>query len=130
MFDLYREAIIDHGQHVRNLGLLDPADVDHEEANPVCGDRLRLTLRFGEEDRVAAVGWEGEGCIICLAAASLLGEAILGQTRAQLDALARTDLFALLGITVSPVREKCALLAFRVLKRGVFGPDGWRDEDV
>lgn len=126
MYDLYRENILDHGMNPRNRGVLDPADVDYEAHNPLCGDRLRLTLRVDENDRVTEVGWDGDGCAISQAAASMLGEMIIGKTVDEVRAINKQEIFDLLGIPLSPNRIKCALLSLQVLKIGLYGVHEWR----
>lgn len=126
MDDFYRENILDHGMHPRNRGVLDPADIDYEVSNPLCGDRLRLTLRFDEQGRVAAVGWDGEGCAISQAAASMLGEEIMGKTLEEIHAIDKQFIFDLLGIPLSANRVKCALLGLKALRVGLYGLEAWR----
>jgi len=132
MYDMYRENILDHAQNPRFPGVLDPADIDHEESNPLCGDRLRLTLRVDKDNRIAAVAWEGEGCAISQASASMLGEQIMGKTLEEVRNISKEDIFEMLGIPLSPNRMKCALLSLQVLKIGTYGRGEWQkteDED-
>jgi len=128
--DLYMENIIDHGQHPRNFGEpLDPADIEYEDDNPFCGDHLHLTLQLDDQDRVKAVSWQGEGCTISQASASMLGEEIIGKSLDELRSLERQDVLDLLGIPLSPTRLKCALLSLKVLKAGVYTRLGWSVEN-
>jgi nitrogen fixation NifU-like protein len=132
MYDMYRENILDHAQNPRFPGVLEPADIDHEESNPLCGDRLRLTLRLDDHNRITALAWDGEGCAISQASASMLGEQILGKTLEEIRTLSKDDIFELLGIPLSPNRMKCALLSLQVLKVGTYGRVEWQrtqDED-
>lgn len=134
MQDFYRENILDHGMHPRNRGILNPADVDYEATNPLCGDRLRLTLRFDENQRVSEIGWDGEGCAVSQAAASMLGEEIIGKTLQEIQAIDKQEVFDMLGIPLSMNRVKCALLSLKTLKVGLWGLEAWRkleqdDED-
>jgi nitrogen fixation protein NifU and related proteins len=126
MYEMYRENILDHAKNQRNRGILDPADVDHEEHNPLCGDRLRLTLQIDENDVITAVGWDGEGCAISQASASMLGEEILGKTLAEVEKIGRDDIYEMLGIPISMNRVKCALLSLKVLKIGTYGLAHWQ----
>src|SRR5262249_36550073 len=126
MQDMYRENILDHDRNMRQRGLLDPADIDYEAHNPLCGDRLRLTLRLDENNRVTEIGWDGEGCAISQASASMLGEEILGKTLEEIRAIDKEEIFEMLGIPIGMNRVKCALLSLKVLKVGLYGLEEWR----
>lgn len=126
---MYRENILEHGMNPRNKGILDPATVDLEMRNPLCGDRLRLTLQVDESQTIKAVGWDGEGCAISQAAASMLGEQILGMTIDQVKQITKEDIFEMLGIPLSANRVKCALLGLKALHVGLYGMDFWQMED-
>lgn len=130
---MYREHILDHGMNMRNKGLLDPCDIDHEEHNRTCGDRLRLTLRLDENGVITAVGWDGEGCAISQAAASMLGEEILGKPLSQAVQTTRDDILEMIGIPLTINRMKCALLSLKTLIVGTQGVVQWQkiedDED-
>jgi nitrogen fixation NifU-like protein len=129
MYDMYRENILDHGMNPRNRGVLDPADIDYEASNPLCGDRLRLTLQLDDQRRIIAVGWDGEGCAISQASASMLGEAILGKTVEEVRAIDKQFIFDLLGIPLSMNRVKCALLSLKVLTVALYGLGAWQQHE-
>jgi nitrogen fixation NifU-like protein len=118
---MYREHILDHGMNPRHWGLLDPCDVDHEEHNITCGDRLRITLRIDHDGIIREVGWDGEGCAISQASASMLGEVILGKSVAEVGQITRDQIVAMLGIPLGINRLKCALLSLKTLIVGVAG---------
>ncbi len=124
MEDMYRQLILDHARHRRHWGLLDPNDLDHEESNPLCGDRLRLTLRVDDSGIITDLGWDGEGCAICLASASMLGEDILGMTLAEARAIDKQRLLQNIGLQLSINRVKCALLPLKTLVIGAYGRGG------
>lgn len=132
--DLYQELIIDHGRHPRNFGRLAGADHHAEGYNPLCGDRLTVHLKMSG-DVIAAAGFEGVGCAISTASASLMTEALQGKTATEATALfaafralvtgaapgATTavplgKLEALAGVREFPVRVKCATLAWHTLE--------------
>ena len=123
MEEMYREIILDHARHQRNWGLLQPNDLDHEESNPLCGDRLRLTLRLDENHVIVQVGWDGEGCAISQASASMFGEKILGMTLAEARKINKRQVLDHIGLQLSINRVKCALLALKVLVVGAYGQE-------
>ena len=122
--DMYREQIIDLYENPLNYGTLDPRDFSYEEDNPLCGDVVRIDVKLDDEGKVADVAWEGDGCAISQAAASLLTEEVKGMTLAELKAFDGQRLLDLLGVPLSMARVKCALLSLKVLKAGAYGiPD-------
>lgn len=129
MDDLYRELILDHYKNPRNAGILDPADINYEDDNPVCGDHIHLTLRTDENDVVTDVGWEGQGCAISQAAASMLYEMLVGKSLEEIRGTTKEDVLEMLGVQLGPVRLKCALLSLKVLKAGAYGLTAWPGEE-
>ncbi|MBW4435738.1 MAG: iron-sulfur cluster assembly scaffold protein [Pleurocapsa minor GSE-CHR-MK-17-07R] len=126
MYDFYRENILDHDRNMRYRGVLDPADIDYEAVNPLCGDKLRLTLRLSEDKtHIEALAWEGEGCAISKASASMLGEMILGKSLDEVRAISKQDVFDLIGIPLSMNRVKCGLLSLKALTVALYGLGEW-----
>jgi nitrogen fixation NifU-like protein len=121
MDDFYRELIIDRYQNPLFRGELDPQDITFEDANPLCGDEIRIDLRVDEEGIITEVAFSGHGCAISQAAADLLLESIQGKNVNQVKTLTKGDILEMLGIELGPVRLKCALLPLKVLKAGVYG---------
>lgn len=128
MEDLYRDNIIDHYQNPRNYGVLDQPDITYEDSNPVCGDEIRMDLKV-QDDRVVDARFQGHGCSISQASASMLTEEIIGKTLDEVKQIDKQYLLQLLGIPLGPVRLKCALLSLKVLKAGAYGVRGWPGED-
>jgi len=124
MEDMYREVILDHARNQRNWGLLEPHDFDHEEKNPLCGDRLRLTLKVDENNIITEVGWDGEGCAISQASASMFGEQIMGLSLDEARKINKQQLLDNIGLQLTINRVKCALLALKVLVVGAYGAEG------
>ncbi|MBO0781374.1 MAG: SUF system NifU family Fe-S cluster assembly protein [Ktedonobacteraceae bacterium] len=114
----YREYILEHYRNPRNYGTLEHPDVHAEDSNPLCGDQLRIDLQI-EGDQVKEVRFQGRGCAISQASASMLSEMIEGRTVAEIIELGKDDVLDALGIPISPARTKCAFLALRVLHRGL-----------
>ena len=114
--NMYREHVLDHYQHPRNRGALPGADVTIEESNPVCGDKLKLMYKLDGE-RVSELKFEGEGCAISLAAASMLTEMARGKTLEQLRSIRDQNMLKEIGVPLSPTRVKCGLLALSGLRK-------------
>ena len=113
---MYREQIMDHYKNPRNFGELEGADVSLEIDNPLCGDKLKLQMKFDDCGRAEKVGFAGTGCAISTASASLLTEFLKNKTRAELLAIGDDDIYKLLGVEINPGRAKCALLPLAALK--------------
>ncbi len=128
---LYREVILDHYKSPRHHGLLDPNDAIAEGQNPLCGDEVTVSVRFGEEDVIESVGFEGRGCAISQAATSMLTDLVIGRTVQDVASMSKDELLEEIGIPLTPVRLKCALLGLGVLKvalhkaKGTPLPEEW-----
>jgi nitrogen fixation NifU-like protein len=129
MDDFYRENILDHYRNPRNKGRLENPTHMHEEHNPLCGDVIRIDLHVNGEGIIDQVGFEGQGCAISQASASMLTEMIQGKTLEEAKEISKEDILEALGIEIGPVRLKCALLSLKVLKAGIYGLPDWSDED-
>ena len=122
-WDMYQEVILQHYRSPRNFGPLPDATLEGEEFNPSCGDHITLRLRLDPTgSRVEEVRFDGDGCAISVAGASMLTEKIQGHTMQEVPGLTKEDVLALLGIPLSPVRIKCALTGFSALGRALQGP--------
>lgn len=110
--DIYQEEILEHYKHPHNAGRLKRPTVTQHEQNPVCGDVLTLYLEV-KDGIIADVSFEGEGCAISQAAASMLTDEIKGKPVDDVAALTKDDLLGLLGIELGPTRLKCALLSLQ-----------------
>ncbi len=129
MDDFYRENILDHYRNPRNKGRLENPTHTHEELNPLCGDVIRIDLHVNDEGVIDQVRFDGKGCAISQASASMLTEMIQGKTLDEAKQLSKEDILEALGIEIGPVRLKCALLSLKVLKAGIYGLPNWTGED-
>lgn len=117
--DLYREQILDHYKRPRNYGELEDPTFSHRGENPVCGDDITVDVKLKDDsDVIESVAFRGDGCAISQAAASLLTEELPGLTLSELHELDRDDVVDLLGVEISPMRIKCAVLAEKVAQDG------------
>ena len=125
-YDLYQEQILDHYKHPRNKGPLAGATLNARDSNPLCGDEVVLHVTVDGSHRVSDVRFEGQGCAISQASASMLTTMLTGLTMSELEAVDREALLKKLGIPLSAVRLKCALLSLHVLRIALGEPKGIR----
>ncbi len=136
--DLYQDIILDHYRSPRHQGLLKNADLKGEGFNPFCGDQVILTLGLDDAGRIDGIGFEGQGCSISQASASMLTGQLQGKTLEEAEALVRTfkgvmqgesftpeqedelgEVVALQGVKAFPIRIKCALLGWTTLQDAI-----------
>jgi len=117
--DMYREHILDHYKNPRNFGKLKDPDVEHHGDNPLCGDEITMQLKISEDGTVTDVKFEGVGCAISQASASMLTEWVKGKRLDEIMKLERDDMLEMLGVQLSPIRVKCAVLGLMVLKDSI-----------
>ena len=136
--ELYQEVILDHSRHPRHFGLLDHATHKAEGYNPLCGDRVTVMLALDGEGRVADIKFEGKGCAISQASASMMTEMLAGRTLPEAEKLMngflhlvkgeeaddlapddREQMDVMAGISEFPMRVKCATLAWHTFKNAV-----------
>jgi nitrogen fixation NifU-like protein len=115
---LYSAVLLDHFRHPRNYGHLSAPDIAYEDFNPLCGDRIRIELQLNNSV-VERASFTGDGCAICMAAASLLTELIVGKNITANDAVSDEQLLAALESNIKPSRLQCALLPLNALRAGV-----------
>ncbi len=122
---LYREIILDHYKNPKNYGRLQNPDALFIKNNPFCGDEIGMEIIIGErrkakgEKRISEIKFNGEGCAISIASASMLTENVLGKTIDQVNKMKKEDILDLLKIELSPTRLKCALLPLEVLHKTI-----------
>ena len=129
---LYREIILDHYKNPRGHGVMEDPDVEAEGQNPLCGDEVSIYVAFREDgETIDEVKFSGRGCAISQAATSMLTEIVQGKTASEVATMPRDELLDELGIPLSPMRLKCALLGLTTLGlalhkgKGTPLPEGW-----
>lgn len=123
-YEIYQEQILDHYKNPRNKGPLPDAQFHGKDSNPLCGDEVVLHVHVDGSDRIADVRFEGQGCAISLASASILTSIVKGMPLDDAKAMKKDAVLKELGIPLSAVRLKCALLSFHVLKKALGVPPG------
>jgi nitrogen fixation protein NifU and related proteins len=130
---MYREVILDHYKNPRGHGEMEGADASAEGMNPLCGDEVSIFVRFGSDgETIDEVRFSGRGCAISQAATSMLTEIVTGRTATEIAELPKEELLEEVGIPLTPVRLKCALLGLGTLKvalhkaKGTPLPEEWQ----
>ncbi len=145
--ELYQEVILDHSRHPHHYGALEGANHVGEGYNPLCGDRVKIYLAVDSEGRITNITFEGKGCAISQASASLMTDALIGRTTAEAEQLMggflhlvkgeeagglagedRERLEAMAGVSAFPMRVKCATLAWHTMKSALEGGDAAKSE--
>jgi nitrogen fixation NifU-like protein len=129
---MYREVILDHYKNPRHHGAMEGADAHAEGQNPLCGDEVSISVRFADDgETIDEVKFEGRGCAISQAATSMLTDLVQGRRATEVAALPKDELLEEIGIPLTPVRLKCAILGLGVLKvalhraKGTPLPEEW-----
>ncbi len=121
MSDMYRSIILELYRNPLNKGIISDADVSAHDANTSCGDELDIYLKFDDNgEKLVDIKFDGKGCAISQASASLLTEEVKGLSLDELKSFGKEEALELLGIDVQPVRRKCALLGYKVFKLALF----------
>ena len=127
--DMYRQQILDHYKNPRNYGELEDADIEHVGENPMCGDTIKMFVELADDDEtIGYVSFVGDGCAISQASASMLSNELQGRTLESVREMDRDDIIDMLGVELSPMRIKCAVLAEKVAQDGIAIHEG--DVDV
>jgi nitrogen fixation NifU-like protein len=133
---MYREVILDHYKNPRGHGIIEDADAEAEGQNPLCGDEVAIYVAFdGDTDTIEDVKFSGRGCAISQASTSMLMDMVKGRSAEEVASLSKEDLLEEIGIPLTPIRLKCALLGLSVLKlalhkgKGTALPEEWAGID-
>ena len=124
---MYQEIILDHYRHPKNFGKIENATIKERDVNPACGDVIEMTLCI-KENKVEDIKFTGKGCAISQASASMLTEDVKRKSLKQVKNIQKEDILKMLGIELSGMRLKCALLALKVLKLGVYKYEGEKND--
>src|SRR5919109_1355534 len=113
--EFYREVILDHYKNPRGHGVVEPSDIEAEGVNPLCGDEVSISIAF-DGDTIEDVRFQGRGCAISQAATSMLMDMVKGRSATEVASLSKDELLDEVGIPLTPIRLKCALLGLWTLK--------------
>ena len=128
--DMYRQQILDHYKNPRNYGELEDPTYTHVGENPVCGDTIEMDVVLADDEEIIErVAFRGNGCAISQASASMLSEELAGKSVEDLLAMDRDDIIDMLGVEISAMRVKCAVLAEKVAQDGAEIYFGEKDVD-
>lgn len=116
---VYKEIILELNRHPLNKKVLTDFDVEAHEVNPVCGDDVTIRIKFDHEGTVQDIGFDGVGCAISQAAASVVTDEVRGKTSAEIAAMSLYDVTDLLGTDIIATRVQCALLALKTIQTGI-----------
>jgi nitrogen fixation protein NifU and related proteins len=129
---MYREVILDHYKNPRGHGVIEGADAIAEGVNPLCGDEVTISVAFEDDgETIREVKFDGRGCAISQASTSMLMEMVKGRTAGDIASMPKDELLEEIGIPLTPMRLKCALLGLGVLKvalnraKGTPLPEEW-----
>lgn len=120
--ELYEEHILDHYEDPFHRGTLADATHAHEDKNPLCGDVVRIELKLDDAGKITDVYFDGQGCVISQASASMLLEEMQGKTVDDLKDFSAENMLKLYGPRLTPNRQKCCLLSWKVLQSAVHAP--------
>ena len=126
--ELYQEHILDHYEDPFHRGQLGAATHAHEDKNPLCGDVVRIELAIDDYGKINNLYFDGEGCVISQASASMLLEEMFGKTVDDVKDFSAEDMLRLYGPRLTPNRQKCCLLSWRVLQSAVHSPTDGKEE--
>ena len=112
----YNARLLDHSKNPRNFGKLDNPDLSHEESNSLCGDKIRIDTRV-EDNAIKDIRFEGRGCAISIAAASILSEMLKGKSIEECKTFSDDQLLKALEAPVKKTRMSCALLSLKVFRK-------------
>jgi nitrogen fixation NifU-like protein len=122
--DIYQEHVLDHHEDPYHRGALKHPTHAHEDDNPLCGDIVHVDLRITPEGKVQEAWFEGEGCVISQASASMLMEKIEGKSVEEVKKFGAQEMLKLFGPRLTPNRQKCCLLPWRVVQTALHSPVG------
>lgn len=117
--ELYRQELLELYRNPQNKRKMLRPDIKFEDSNPLCGDHVEINLRIGKDGVIQDASFDGKGCVISMASASLLLENIKGKTLKEAEQITREDVLDMIGINLTPTRVKCATLSLAVLKKGI-----------
>lgn len=127
MSSIYSEIILDYYRHPKNKGQLQNPQIRAKDSNPLCGDVVEIQMELDGNNTVKDIKFNGQGCAISQASASMLTELVMGKSLDEIRKISKEDILSLIGGELSAVRLKCALLSLKVMKTGLYSYLGAMD---
>lgn len=116
----YREFLLDHYKNPKNKGKIITADISKKDSNPLCGDEIEIAIKLDDKRKnIEEIKFDGNGCVISMACASILAEYLEGKSIAEASNISREDFLSMLELNLTPTRVKCAMLALNTMKKGI-----------
>jgi len=116
---IYREFLLDHYKNPKNKHAMKDPDIEKHDSNPLCGDEIEVYIKLDKDKKVEDISFQGSGCVISQASASILTEELQGKDIDDVKNMTREDMLNLLNLKLTPTRVKCAMLALTAIKKGI-----------
>ena len=117
--ELYRQELLERYKNAHNKKIMIKPDIKSEDSNPLCGDHIEIFLRVGKDGKINEATFEGKGCVISMASASLLMDHLVGKTLKEAEETTREDMLDIIRLNLTPTRVKCATLGLSTVKKGI-----------
>jgi nitrogen fixation protein NifU and related proteins len=116
--ELYRQELLERYRGAGNKKRMLSPDIHAQDSNPLCGDNIEIFMRVDKDGKIKDATFDGNGCVISMASASILLEQLIGKNLKEAEEITREDMLDMLGLELTPTRVKCAMLGLSTVKKG------------